>query len=193
MSEPVDPVVYSLSADPLPTIIVRANNGRLAGQALGHVIRALDPGIVITGTESLGSLVNRDLRMRRVITVAGGLCACLAAAVLCIGFFGVLSVRVAERRQEIGVRIALGASRVDVCFAISRALRRPVAAGLSAGSLLALPASMMLAQTCEIGFSSVAWSYVASVALLGLLSCAAAAVPIRRALRVSPQECLVSE
>jgi len=193
MSDSADPVVYLLTKRAMPTLVVRAATSGLAIQAVRNAVQAIDPDALASSIDTIGTLIDRDLRMWRVITLAGGLCAGLAAMILGVGFFGILSLQVAERKREIGIKIALGANRLQVCASVMKKLRRALLVGLVLGSGTGLLAAIALAQVYGLSAGFVVGGFLCSLMLLGILLVAAAAVPLRRALAVSPMECLASE
>ncbi|MGA2249292.1 FtsX-like permease family protein [Terracidiphilus sp.] len=139
------------------------------------------------------SRIDDDLRLWKVITISGATCACMATIILAVGFFGIVSLHVSERRREIGIQIALGANKTQVCTSMMKRLRRSILIGLAFGSVGAILAAAGLAELYSLSARSVFGGYIAGLVLLGMLLAAAAYVPLRRALAVSPIECLSSE
>jgi putative ABC transport system permease protein len=193
MSTPAEAVVYQISKTQFPNIVVRAATTGLAIQAVRNAVQAVAPAGLASSIETIEAHVDNDLRVRKVLTLSGALCACMAACILVIGFFGILSLQVSERKREIGIQIALGASRRRVCTSIARKLRLSLAIGLILGSGGALLAAQELAKLYNLNTQFVIAGYLGSLVLLGLLLLAAASVPLTRALNVSPMECLSSE
>jgi putative ABC transport system permease protein len=193
MSDSADAALYLLTKGDLPTIAVRATTSELAIEAVHNAILAVAPDTLATRIDTVAARINDDLRVWKIITLAGALCACIAAIILSIGFFGILSLQVSERKREIGIQIALGAGRTAICLSLVRMLRRPVAVGLVLGSGLALLTAAGLAKIYGLDPQLVIAAYLSSLVLLGLLLLAAAFVPMSRALAVSPMECLASE
>jgi ABC-type antimicrobial peptide transport system permease subunit len=110
-----------------------------------------------------------------------------------IGVFGVFSYLVEERRREIGIRLALGASRRQVGGALLRAVRLPVVMGLMAGLTLSAIAGMAL-RSLLFGLSPadpISYGLVAIVLTVAAL--VATAVPVRRALRIDPAATLKAD
>jgi len=193
MSDPADSVVYRLTKEEMSNIIVKAATNELAIQAVRNAVRMVDQEGMAPRIDTIQAHIEDDLRIWRVITLSGTLCACISAVILGIGFFGILALQVAERRREIGIQIALGANRTQVCISVMKTLRHAVLAGLVLGSATALLAANALAQFYNLSARFVIGGYLGSLVLLGVLLFAAAAVPLRRALAVSPMECLASE
>lgn len=192
MSLPANPVVYQLSRGGLPFIVVKATTSGMAVQAVRNAVDAVIPRGV-GAADTIQSHVNKDLRLWRVTTLAGTLCASLVSVILMIGFFGILSLQVAERRREIGIRIAIGANWAQVSVALIKTLGPAVLVGLALGSAGALPAAVRLAQLYHLTTTFVIAGYLGSLALLVFLMLAASALPLSRAIAISPVECLSSE
>ncbi len=192
MSKPADAAVYVLIKNEMPFIVVRAATSELAAKAVHNAVQAVDP-VALWGLETIEQSMNDSLSLWKVITISGGLCASMAAVILGIGFFGILSLQVAERKRQIGIEIALGASRTAVCLSVVKRFRLSVVLGLVLGSGLALWAAAELAKLYGLSIGFVIGGYLGSLALLGLLLLAAASTPLSRALAVSPMECLSSE
>lgn len=197
ISEPADAVVYQLSKHAQLNIVLSAANTGLAIQAAHEAINAVilqsvgsDRGVTM-GT--VQERVDKDLRLWRVTTLAGTLCALLAAIILAIGLFGVLSLQVAERQREIGIRRALGANLIHVSLALLRQLGPAIALGVVLGSAGALFAAEKLIEVFQLSAGQVLACFVGSLVLVGFLMLAAAVVPLSRAFAVSPVECLLVE
>jgi ABC-type antimicrobial peptide transport system permease subunit len=129
---------------------------------------------------------------RAVASLAGlfGIVALLLAAV---GLYGVTAYRVAQRTNEIGIRMALGANRAKVIDLVLRGAFKRVIAGLVLGIPLAIGAGRLIAsQLYGVSF----WDPLAlSIAALALASCAlvAALIPAGRAASISPMNALRTE
>jgi len=135
-------------------------------------------------------VVSDSLSPRRLnvgLTVLfGGLAALLAA----VGIYGVMAHAVASRRQEIGVRMALGASSRDVLRLILREGTLLAFVGIGAGLIAAFPL-MRLISGLLFGVGAADPSVFACVvALVFAISAAAVAVPARRAAAVDPMTAL---
>ena len=104
----------------------------------------------------------------------------------CVGLYGVTSYSVARRTNEIGVRMALGASRANVLGLVLRSAMLQLAIGLAVGAPLAL-AGGRLASSMLYGVKSYD-PWILAVAALVLAACAALAafLPARRAAKVDP-------
>jgi len=117
----------------------------------------------------------------------------LALVLSAVGLFGVLSYSVAQRTREIGVRIAIGASRRDVLALVVGKAMRLTAIGLSVGIVLAAGAGQLL-RSQIFGVSPLdPVTFVGVIALLAAVALLAAWLPARRAARVDPIVALQAE
>jgi putative ABC transport system permease protein len=117
----------------------------------------------------------------------------LALVLALSGVYGVMSYRVSLRTLEIGVRVALGASRADVLrLALGQALRL-AALGLVLGAALAVGAARALSSALRGAVDFDGGVLAVLTAVLGAAALLAAFVPARRALAVDPAQALRAE
>jgi ABC-type antimicrobial peptide transport system permease subunit len=113
----------------------------------------------------------------------------LALALAATGLFSVVSYGVAQRTNEFGIRMALGATPWHVLRLVFAATARSVSVGLACGVLLSLILSSVLAKWAE-GSSHNPLAFAAVTLLLVLISGLAALIPTRRASSIDPMEAL---
>ena len=155
-------------------------------QAARKAVLAYDPAIPIGGAQPFVAMLDDNLRQERIIaqlsTVFGGVALLLAA----IGLYGVLSYAVAQRTNEIGIRMALGAERGTVVRMVLRETAALIAIGLAAG----VPASLACARLIQSKlFGLKPADPVTLCAALGIMIVVAVIsgyLPARRASRVDP-------
>jgi predicted permease len=159
---------------------------------VGPIRRAaasVDASLPIDRVVPLTELVRASIREERLVTRIATALGCLALVLAAIGLYGVMSYAIARRTNEIGVRIALGASRHQIARSVLRGSLLPVIVGLVIGGPLAITAIRLLRRhLANIG--EIAAMDATSIALgAGVLlasAIVAAMVPTRRAMRIDP-------
>ncbi|HSR50757.1 MAG TPA: ABC transporter permease [Acidobacteriota bacterium] len=151
-------------------------------------VEAIDPLQPLHAVHTLQEFYQDTLARPRFSLFLLGAFALLAVMLAVVGVCGLIAYFVAENRAEIGIRIALGASRRDILHLVLRQALRMTAAGIAIG----LPASLLFGLWMRgilFGVSPVnPLPYIALAAVLLALAMAAALLPARRALRVDPLE-----
>jgi ABC-type antimicrobial peptide transport system permease subunit len=143
--------------------------------------------------DTLNTMVRNSLMRERLMATLSGFFGLLAGLLATIGLYGVMSYMVERRRNEIGIRIALGADRRAVIGMIMREAGVLLAAGLVVGGLAAFGASK-LAKTLLFGLKPGDPASMAMAALaLTLIAGLASYVPAWRASRLEPTEALREE
>jgi putative ABC transport system permease protein len=154
--------------------------------AIPGAIFGVDANQPVFLTATLQTFIADSIADRRFVTTLLVGTAILALLMSATGVYGVLSHTTSRRRQEIGVRIALGATRNDVRLLIFRHGFMPVLAGLAVGLVLTLVLLRVLRGVIE-GLGSGEWSSVAiSLGLISLAAAIACFVPAARATRIDP-------
>ena len=176
------------------SLVVRADRSpaSLAGD-IRRVVLDVEPGAALEDVSPLTAKVSASVAQPRfsasVLAGFAGLAVLLAA----IGLYGVLSYGVSERRREMGVRAAMGASRQQLVGLIVREGLAMVVVGLIVG-LAGAAALSRLMQGLLFGISSLdIWVYLAAPAILVLVAIAACLIPARRAASIDPVEALRCE
>jgi predicted permease len=167
-------------------LVVRSNRSapRLAA-ALQKTLASLDPGLPVV-VETWPDAMDSALFAARAATVALGVMGMLGAMLAVTGIFGMASYSVSKRMRELGIRVALGARRVEVMRA---ALGRPVkllCAGSIAGLLLGIAASKVLGSVVYEATPRDPLVISGVVVAMVLLGAIAAWLPARRAAGVDP-------
>ncbi|MGD9902571.1 MAG: ABC transporter permease [Vicinamibacterales bacterium] len=180
--------------DTLMTLVVRAEGDPLAlAGAVRSVVRDVDPAQPVTDVRRYADVVAATTGTRRFVAAALAVFAALALALAAIGLYGALSVTVAQRRLEIGIRLALGARADAIRRMVFLHGLRPVVVGLVVG----LPAALVaLRAAAGLLYDVTPADPAALGASLGLLLAAAAAaclVPAWRAARIDPATSLRAE
>jgi ABC-type antimicrobial peptide transport system permease subunit len=156
-------------------------------------VRALDAKQPVYHVEAMDTLLSDTMERQRMTSALLGIFAVVALALAAIGIYGMLSYSVAQRRREIGVRIAVGADRADILALVLRQAGGftavGVAAGLAAGLACARLINGLLFQTST--FDRVSMGF--AVGALVLVAALGASLPAVRAASISPTEALRTE
>jgi ABC-type antimicrobial peptide transport system permease subunit len=147
------------------------------------------PEIVIQ-TSDFQEVIRQGFLRERLLAMLSGFFGLLAALLAMIGLYGVISYVVARRRNEIGIRIALGANRGQVIGMVMREAIRLLLVGLAAGTALALIAGRG-AGTMLYGVKPYdPLTLLGAIALLSGIAVLASFLPARRAAKVDPMVAL---
>jgi putative ABC transport system permease protein len=176
------------------SLVIRASGDPLSlVSPIRQAVRALDPNLPIADVRTMPEVLAATLSTPRFTGVLLGLFATLALLLSAIGIYGVLSYVVSRRTREIGIRLAVGASRADVLRIV---LRNGLVLSLSGIALGVVAAALTtrLMTTLLHGVTPVDPATFASVALgLSLVALFACLIPAWRATQVDPVIALKAE
>jgi putative ABC transport system permease protein len=176
------------------TIVVRADGDPMALVApIRAEVRRLDPALPVANARRMTDVVDASLATPRLTGALLVVFAALALALAGVGVAGVLSYLVGRRRREIGVRLALGASRSHVLALVVRRGMAYAGIGVLVGSAAAWFAAGALDGLLYGVAPRDAATFAGVAAILFAIAAAASAVPAARAARVNPVEALRSE
>jgi ABC-type antimicrobial peptide transport system permease subunit len=135
-------------------------------------------------------LIERSLRGERMLASLSSAFGTLALLLAVVGLYGVMAFVVTQRTQEIGLRMALGASRSAALWLIMR----DAATMIAAGTLIALPAAWAMRRFVEAELFGVSSLHVPTIAVAGavlaVVGFSAALLPAWRAATVNPTDAL---
>ena len=198
LRDPFEPLVYLPAAQDEPStatlrLVVRS---RLplpqVSSAITALAREVHPAIVVEFQTMQAQVSDSLLRERLMAGLSGGFGG-LAALIAMIGLYGVMSYSVARRRNEIGIRLALGADRRDVVLMVMREAGRLLVTGVAVGLVAAVMAART-ARTLLFGLSPAdPATLLMAVAGLGVVAMLASYLPALRASRLEPTEALREE
>jgi predicted permease len=196
----------SLAAEPQPTFYAYQPQRRYAGNAFHVVIQtAGDPTPIIASTRAIAramrpdvppvlrtieSVVTASVADRRFVLVLVGIFGGAALVLATLGVYSVISYLVTQRRQEIGVRIALGAQRGDVLGLVLRQGGSLALIGIAVGGAGALFLTRLLSGLVYGVSTADPLAFGGVVALLAAVALLASWLPARRAARVDPMNVL---
>jgi ABC-type antimicrobial peptide transport system permease subunit len=160
--------------------------------AVRTAIHDADPSLPTVRMRTVDAQVDRSLANERLLAMLATAFAGLATLLALVGVYGVMSFVVSHRTREIGIRVALGASRGRAVWLILK----EAAAMLVCGVAIALPAAWSLGRLLEsqlFGVHATDWPTATGAAtLIALVALTASALPVRRATAISPIEALRS-
>jgi ABC-type antimicrobial peptide transport system permease subunit len=183
-------IYYSLAQHPheyMRSIDVRSSLPLPAAvPALRKAIASVDATLPVREIITVGEQVERTLSTDRTVAQLTAAFSVLGLALACIGLYGVLSYAIRQRTTEIGVRIALGASRADILRMVLREALVIVCAGAAVGIAIALGAGRVLT-TMLFGLTPADPLTLATTTLiLVAVAMLAAFLPARRAAASDP-------
>ena len=145
------------------------------------LLRQKDPNVLFAWPRSMASAVNENLADLRTVIVSLILFACIAVILAAIGIYGVLAYQVSQRKAELGLRLAIGASEGAVVRMILKRGLLLLALGLAVGLAVAYPGSLAVRKFLYGVQLLDAWAYLGGVFTLALVAILASYLPARRA------------
>jgi predicted permease len=165
-------------------------NPETAMGSIRGVVMNVDSKLVLDTFRTMDAQIDDDVHTERLITLLASCFGVLAAVLAAVGLYGVLAYSTAQRTREIGVRMALGASRISVVrMVLSEVLWL---AGI--GIVAAVPVSLVLSRFMRAQLFGVSnydpFTLIGVVFLVTLVAIAAATLPARRAAGIDPMKAL---
>ena len=176
------------------TLYVRvAGSAADAKASLVQAVAAAEPELAVREVVTVAELAERTVARERLVSQLTGTFGLLAVGVACLGLYATVSYSVAQRRNGIGVRLALGASPGSVRWLVLRETLSLIGIGVVAGLVLVIPSFTFLS-TLLYGLSPRDPTTLGAAALgLFALGVVAGLVPAWRASRVDPVTALRAE
>jgi predicted permease len=175
------------------TLIVRSRMDPegLADSVLG-TLRSLNPSQPATAFRPLRSLVDHSVSLRRFLVLLVSIFATIGVMLAALGVYGVISYSVTQKTQEIGVRMALGASAGRVQRDVLAKTLRLAMVGITLGTIGSLGAARLIA---SLLFATSPWdpiAFAATAASLTAIALLSGYFPARRASKIQPMDALRS-
>ena len=155
-----------------------------------RTLRAMNPAQPATEFKPIQALVDHATSPRRFFVLLVGSFAALGLLLASLGIYGVISYSVARQTQEIGVRMALGATQSSVQIDVIWKTLRLALIGVAIGILASLGLARLIASLLYETAPSDPVTFVAMVALLGAVALLAGYLPARRASKIDPMVAL---
>jgi predicted permease len=172
------------------TLLVRGTEGQRLTNEIRTLVNALDPNLPILYAKTLDDNVSLALVPQRVAAAVSGSLGIVGLLLAAIGIYGVMAYAVTRRTREIGIRIALGATRVDVVRLVLRHGLSLALIGATIGVLLAAFASRLMVSFLFGVPPLDPLIFAGAVLLFAAIGLTACYLPARRATRIDAMEAL---
>ncbi len=166
-----------LKTDSNPTVLTKS---------LHEQVAQVNPDLPVFGERTMENVVADSLSQRKFALQVVGLFGLLALLLASIGIYGVMAYSVSQRTREIGIRLALGATRRTIMSWVLRQGLVLISIGLVAGIVAAVVATRLLRSLLFEVAPTDLLTYTGLAALLGIVALLACYIPARRATRVDP-------
>ncbi len=190
---PTTSLFYQALLKTVVSFVVRTRGNVPLVPEMRSIFHEVAPGIALDNFQTMQEAVDKNTFSQRLILYLVSSFAGLAIAMVIAGLYGVLSQLVSYRRREIGVRMALGATRQSVATLVLRQAIILIGAGLCTGLILAFAAGRLIANFLYQVKPLDAWTYAAVAMALPLIGLTAAFLPARRAASIQPMQALREE
>ena len=158
--------------------------------SVAATLRQVDSRVPVLWLRTMNEVAAQEAAPLRLVASGLSGLGTVALALAALGLFGVLAFVVAQRRQEIGIRVALGARRGNVSWMVLRQALTLAAIGILTGGLLSA-ATVTLLRSIIFGLEPIRAAGIGlTAAIMIAVAIAASLIPARRALRVEPAEVL---
>jgi len=201
LEDPQEPTIYTPYTQKLQVwkrfsaIVLRPRPGATAqvAEETKKAVWAIDPLLPVTHVLSMDDVMNESIQQRRLITLLLVSFAALAVVLTMMGVYGVIAYLVTQRKQEVGIRVALGARRIDVLWMMVRQGLPLLGLGVAIGSAGALACTRVLRRLLYATSATDLPTFIAVAALLAAIALVAIIVPASRATRIDPLTALRAE
>ena len=190
---PTTSLFYQALLKTVVTFVVKTRGNLPVAQEMRSVFHQLAPGFALDQFQTMQEAVDKNTFSQRLGLYLVGSFAGLAIAMVIAGLYGVLSQLVSYRKREIGVRMALGATRASVAKLVLRQGSILIGAGLAAGLVLAFATGRLIKGFLYEVKPLDASTYVAVAVMLTGIGLVAALIPARRAASIQPMQALRDE
>jgi len=191
------PVVYmSINQNPAPVNSIRlraVGDPSQLSEGVRHALYEVDPALTVSEIVPLAAELNGDLGTEKLLARLAGIYASLTLLLVAIGFYGVMSSRTARRKNEFGIRLALGATRRHIQMLIVGQTARVLLAGILPGAILSTLAVRTASHFLYGSVSANSLAVIAASFVLAIAGSVATLIPARRAAYADPLETLRSE
>jgi predicted permease len=189
------PLVYASvlqhDSNMAPSLTVRSDGDpRLLTSLVRDIVKQIDKNIPLARVMTMDEILSTSVAQPRLVTILLGLFGILALILASVGIYGVLAYSVSQRTSEIGIRMALGASRSSVLRMVLRQGLRLTGIGLAIGLVLALGLTRLMSGVLFGVSPTDPATFTMILLLLGTIAMLASYLPARHATRVDPMVAL---
>jgi predicted permease len=177
-----------------PSLLIRTRDEptNITNQVVS-IVHQIDPQQPVINIVTLDRLRNTQLGTPRVTSFLLGIFAGVALFITVVGVTGTLGLSVSRRSKEIGIRIALGATRQQILFNVLARGMAPVVAGIILGAGAAILSTRLLSNMLFAIGPNDRPTFAAIALLLGMVAFVGCVIPGRRATRIDPIQALRTE
>ena len=193
LAEPTDPAVFTPFAQTdenwrrwMSVVVRMPDSSASLIRAVKQQIWSLDSQIPLNRVQSMDELLGLSLAERQFNMSLLGLFAALAMILVAVGIYGVIAYSVSQRTHEIGIRMAVGARRVDVLRLVVGQGVRMAAVGLTVGILGGFALTRLMTKLLFGVAPTDPFTFATVVLLMMAVVLLASWIPARRAMRVNP-------
>ena len=195
MNEAPMPLVYASvlqhDSNMSPSFAVRTDGDPvLVASSIRSVLKQIDKDIPMARVMTMEETVSNSVAQPRLETILLGLFGALALILASVGIYGVLAYSVSQRTSEIGIRMALGASRSSVLGMVLSQGLRLAAVGMAIGFVLAIGLTRLMASILFAVSPTDPATFTAVLLVLATIAMLACYLPARRATKVDPMVAL---
>jgi predicted permease len=177
-----------------PTFYMRTAHSAAASEAdLRHALARVDSRLSLSAVRSMDETIDRLLVRERIIAQLTGFFSAFALLLACLGIYGLMAFRVAQRTREIGVRVALGATLREIVTLVLRQGLALVVVGGALGLAVTFLVTRYLATLLYGVTPADSATFVTVMAMLVAVALLASWLPARRAAKVDPMVALRTE
>jgi len=190
---PTTSLFYQALLETAVSFVVQTRGEIPVASEMRSLFHEAAPGFALDDFQTMQEAVDKNTFSKRLGLYLVGSFAGLAVAMVIAGLYGVLSQLVSYRRREIGVRMALGATRQSVAVLILRQGSVLIGAGLGVGLVMAVATARLIQGFLYQVPALDVWTYVSVTVTLAAIGLIAAFLPARRAAMIQPMEALRTE
>ena len=187
---PTTSLFYQALVSTMVNFVVKTHGDIAVAPAMRTVFHETAPNLALDSFQTMQEVVDKNIFNQRLGLYLTGTFAGLAVLMVMAGLYGVLAQLVSYRRHEIGIRMALGATRQSVAGMVMRQGAVLIGLGLLAGVLLALALGQLLSSFLYQVRPTDLFTYVGVVVSLLAVGLVASLVPVQRAASIEPMQAL---